>query len=1009
MFFGIQSTRTMRNILTFGLSLLFFLPATAQAPRNDECINAIRLPSVEGYCSQVGEFTTVAATVSSVANPSCFVTTATSGDVWFSFEAIATQINISIVGQLPVNAGGTLRNPQFALYAGACNTLRQLGCLSDLGNRNTIQAFNGPLSVGEIYYIRVSSRTGQNGTFQLCVNNFNQQASPSGDCATANILCDKKSITAPLVNGRGQDPREIRGACTGPNCGLSEEDQSSWYKWTCQQAGTLTFSINPLNPDDDIDFVLYELPNGINDCSNKRNIRCMFAGEIVGAPINQWRPCTGPTGLREGERDDIEFCGCGGGNNNFVNAVNMVAGRSYALVINNFSQSGAGFTINFGGTGTFVGPKADFTTDQSQACVGKPVTFTDASSFSGGIASWSWTFGTTANRGNATTQGAHQIEFNRPGQKRINLSVTSRDGCTVTESKTINVRCCSDHFSLNPRVTDETCPDASDGQATVSASNRFGPYRYRWSNQDSTTALSNLRRGTYQLTITDQATCDTVVQLNVGGPPPFSLRADLGLATCNGGRDGFIRVQARGGTPPYTFAWNNAPAGRDSNLLNVPIGPYTLRLTDAQNCVTDTTFTVRELALRLAPNIDSITRPRCFGNDDGAIRVTLANGLGPYQFDFNDGRGFQAGNALNRIRAGTYRVSVRDANLCRGEFNFNVQDFPRLGVDLALTDPSCFNTIDGRITLQGRGGAGNYSYRWATGETLPQRTALASGAYAFTVTDRNGCTLDTQAVLNNPPPLFLETPEIVNVACFGDTTGRITLRGRGGTPPLQFSINGRPFRSNNLFVGLAAGTYRLTIQDAAGCSTSRDTILTEPPQLRVDAGFDQTINLGESVQLRAIPNTIQPVRYAWSPPELLNVSTIQNPVASPVNTTDFRVTITETTAAGCTATDLVRVIVVKNRPIYAPNAFSPGVDNINSGFILYGTNSARRIKMLRIFDRWGELVFEKGDLGLGDEANGWDGTFGGKPMNAGVFVYVAEIEFIDAEVVTLKGEFTLVR
>jgi gliding motility-associated-like protein len=414
------------------------------------------------------------------------------------------------------------------------------------------------------------------------------------------------------------------------------------------------------------------------------------------------------------------------------------------------------------------------------------------------------------------------------------------------------------------------------------------------------------------------------------------------------------------------------------------------------------------LELILDPTVSNVTRPRCFGFSDGSIKVSIPNGKGPYQYNWNDGKGFQSNNLFGQIKAGSYKVDVRDANLCKGQFVFNVQDYPRLGFTVDQNDPSCFGTADGKVTLTGKGGNGGYKYRWGSGETTPSRSNLKAGTYPVAISDANDCILDTLATLVDPAQLFIDKIDVVNNKCYGDTTGQITVRGKGGTPPLSFSINGRPFRAGGLFTGLKAGRYTISIQDAAGCLVSKDTIIRQPGQLTVDAGIDLTINLGQNAQLRAFSSSSE-VSYSWKPAEQLNLSTSQNPVANPVRTTDFEVTVTEKTGGKCSATDVVRVTVVKYRPIYAPNAFSPGSDNINSGYVLYGTPAARKIKMLRIFDRWGELVFEKPDINLGDENNGWNGMFKGKMMNPGVFVYVADVEFIDNEVISLKGEFTLVR
>jgi hypothetical protein len=126
-----------------------------------------------------------------------------------------------------------------------------------------------------------------------------------------------------------------------------EEEASSWFKWTCDTAGLFTFIITPNKSSsgafDDLDFMVFEL-NDINDCFGKKLIRCVASS------------CEGLTGLSEVEIDSIEKINCLSTSNNFVKAINMAKGKSYALVINNFSLSGQGYNINFGGNGTVLGP-----------------------------------------------------------------------------------------------------------------------------------------------------------------------------------------------------------------------------------------------------------------------------------------------------------------------------------------------------------------------------------------------------------------------------------------------------------------------------------------------------------------------------------------------------------------------------------------------------------------------------------------------------------------------------
>ena len=111
------------------------------------------------------------------------------------------------------------------------------------------------------------------------------------------------------------------------------------------------------------------------------------------------------------------------------------------------------------------------------------------------------------------------------------------------------------------------------------------------------------------------------------------------------------------------------------------------------------------------------------------------------------------------------------------------------------------------------------------------------------------------------------------------------------------------------------------------------------------------------------------------------------------------------------AFDSVTILVVKNRPIYVPNIIAP--DNPtqfpNDKFTLFAGPAAERIEILRIFDRWGELVYEGKDMPLGENGGGWDGTFRDKPVMPGVFAFVAYVRFVDQEVIEYTGDVTVKR
>ena len=671
-------------------------------PSNDECLGAIQLTDLDNWCSNIGEFSNVNATLSPTVNPPCFPAIGSENDVWFSFTAIATDVSITVIGNTPSNAGGSLQEPQFAIYSGNCAALTEVECASDNVGANIVESLAGPLIVGQTYYLRIDARNNNEGTFQLCINNFNAIPDPSSDCNPGVILCDKSSFTVESVIGAGNNTNEVDNS----TC-IQAEISSAWYKWTCDQTGSLTFTLTPNNPSDDLDFAVYRLPGGIDDCNGKELLRCMASGENVGQPFPNWEPCTGPTGLSASSTDIEEFPGCDNDDDNFVAAINMISGESFALVVNNFSNTGSGFSVDWGGSGTFLGPEAAFQVDPplDNQCDIDVVTFINESILPPGITGiYNWTFGEGANPPNATGPGPHDVTYTSFGDKSIVLQVETDEGCIVTYVEEIFIERC----------------------------------------------------------------CDPATNLGI--------------------------------------------------------------------------------------NLENLIDPICFMEESGLVEVSGSN----------------------------------------------------------------------------------------------------------------------------------------------------------GTPAYEFSVDGEFFQPLGLFINLGAGPYTLYVQDTKGCIDSLDVILTDPPPIFVEAGEDQTINLGFSTDLNAqiIPPSLDPA-INWVPAESLSCDDCLDPTAMPPVSTTYYIQITDD--VGCVAIDSVTINVLPVRPIYVPNAFTPDFDGINDYFTAYGGPAALQIKTLRVFDRWGGLCFEGNNIPLGSDVEGWDGTVAGKPMDTGVYVYMIEVEFIDGITGLYKGDVTLIR
>lgn len=470
---------------------------------NDDCTTAKHIDNPSQYCSEPDAESNFLALPSAITIPTCF--TNAQSDVWYSFEATSANMDVFVFASILSSMGG----PSIAIYGGNCpNGLLELACAPSLAGSSFQQLSATNLTVGQTYYVRVDALFA--GEFQFCIFNSNTEEDITGDCPTAVIVCDKSDREVEFVAGPGSDPFEWDGA----TCliGFLGESNSSWFTFTAATSGTLEFTLTPIDPNDDIDFVVYHLPNGPGDCSGKILERCMAAGDFL--PTS---PCMGPTGLNATSTDISEDPGCFNGNDNFLKYMDLVAGETYTLSVNNFTSSGSGFTIDWGGTVEFEGPKADFVTDDADniICLGEEIKFTDMSTSTNGIIDgWNWNFGANATPFSDTTMGPNTVQYLNAGLKTVELSIHSDLGCIVKKSIEIQVdTCCALMASVN--LEPDCLPDSSCQQAIAVVSNAIAPLQYNWSNGQTDSVATMLQGGDYSLIVKDAFGCADTVTFTV--------------------------------------------------------------------------------------------------------------------------------------------------------------------------------------------------------------------------------------------------------------------------------------------------------------------------------------------------------------------------------------------------------------------------------------------------------------------------------------------------------------
>ena len=213
---------------------------------------------------------------------------------------------------------------------------------------------------------------------------------------------------------------------------------------------------------------------------------------------------------------------------------------------------------------------------------------------------------------------------------------------------------------------------------------------------------------------------------------------------------------------------------------------------------------------------ESITNVACYGNNTGAINVTVSGGYGTYTYNWS-GTGVVASQEdQTGLTAGTYNLTVTDQNGCTQTDVFSIsQPAATLTLSTTQTDISCYGNSTGAVDLTVTGGTPSYSYNWSSGATSQDLSSIVAGTYLVTVTDANSCTATTSATITQPvSALSVAVTSQTNVSCFGGNNGAINITASGGTVGTGYTYNWGSGVTTEDRTSLIAGTYTVTVTDA---------------------------------------------------------------------------------------------------------------------------------------------------------------------------------------------------
>ncbi|MBK9798913.1 MAG: choice-of-anchor L domain-containing protein [Bacteroidetes bacterium] len=526
------------------------------------------------------------------------------------------------------------------------------------------------------------------------------------------------------------------------------------------------------------------------------------------------------------------WTGPGGFSSNLQSPTGLAAG-TYCVTVRDVN----GCTNGVGGQCvTLTQPNGNLTATVSSSapvsCFGQ-ANGTATAVASGGTAPYTYTWNSSPIQNTATATNLSPNTY----------TITIRDinACVATNTVTIT----QPSAALSAAITSQTnvfCNGGATGSATVTPSGGTLPYTYTWSNGQFTQTATGLAAGTYNVVVKDVRNCSATVPVVIT-QPTTALGASITAQSnvlCKGEASGSATAAGSGGSGAYTYSWSNGQL--TATATGLAAGVYSVNVFDNNGCTVpvNLSVTITEPALVFSAVLGPKNNVLCKGECNGSATVNASGGSGSYTYTWTTTPVQNTATASN-LCAGSYQVTVRDANGCATPVVINVsitEPTNALGGTISNTNISCFGGSNGTVTVSPTGGSGVYDYSWngpggAFVNNSPNASGLIAGVYTVQVFDRNGCTVPfvLQATITQPSgALAVSIPSHTDNTCFGGNAGTATAVITGGSGIYTISWNSTPSQSGLTATGLASGNYTVFVNDNNGCSTqvSASVTITQP-------------------------------------------------------------------------------------------------------------------------------------------------------------------------------------
>ena len=567
--------------------------------------------------------------------------------------------------------------------------------------------------------------------------------------------------------------------------------------------------------------------------------------------------------------------------------------------------------------------------------------------------------------------------------------------------------------SANGVVTATALPDVcSQGIGSVTATpgpNSPAPYTFIWTPINANTqTVGNLIAGNYTVNMVDGNGCTATATIAVGDTPA-AYNSSSTLVSCAGGNDGTATANMVPASGNITYLWNNGQTTQTA--VGLTTGTYTCQVSSSSGCSGTTTVVVTAIPGMILSILNQVDAS-CNSINNGSATIGVQQGTGPFFFDWDNS--ISTINTANDLGAGIHIITVTDANGCTATISLTINEPAPLTIAVISPDTVICPEASINLSAIGTGGSSPYIYTWTengtynnVGSSITIDPANTNTTYCLTLSEQCGSpTTQACVIVNFPTPIVPNVVPDIPIACMPGTFTFMNTSVNGNeiaSTQYDFS-NGDSFTVpdlqdvTNTFPMPGLYSVTMTTTSIYGCvyTGSVNNIVEVTPLPTADFTLSKNPATWFETEIQVNDNSTGNI-VDWQWESVGSTSIISNGPNAIINyqegvVGEYEIILTVTTAQGCSDSIMLELQIIPDIVFYAPNTFTPDDDEHNQTWKLYVEGIDQQSFELKVYNRWGEVVWETHDT-----KGEWDGTYGGKAIQPGLYNWVAMYKLRDTD------------